>query len=179
MTHRERFPREHILGVLDVVVGAIGPLIERHAFVGSFRRRMETCGDADLLVIPSDDGLGTVLRSLGGRSFVGGSDFIYILIGDTPVNVFVTAPVSWGSALQYTTGSREHNLAIRSYAKDHDLLANQFGVFRRAGPRTAGPKIAGSSETESGFYGALGLRWVRPENRCKSPRGNGVIPLTR
>ncbi len=177
MTHRGRFPRETIFDVLRHVVRVVEPHVDGYAFVGSFRRQLETCGDADLLVVPRSPAdvflLGAVLHRAGGKTFVGGSDFVYIQLDNTPVNVFVTTPECWGSALQYTTGSREHNIAVRSYAKMRGLTANQYGVFHGA----SSEKIPGSSETESGFYAALGLRWVRPENRRKSSAGNGIIPL--
>ena len=174
---RKRFPRITILKTYNAILEDIAPLIRRYAFVGSYRRGSPDCKDADLLVIPNgpfaSEVLGSLLLRMSDRkSYMGGDDFAYFRFDGVPVNVFVTTDECWGAALQYTTGSREHNIAVRAYAKRRGLMANQFGVFHR------GKKLPGSSETENGFYAALGLRWVRPPNRCRSEEGNGVIPLT-
>jgi len=64
---------------------------------------------------------------------------------------------SYGSALQYFTGSKEHNIATRRIAINKGLKLNEYGVFRKE------KMIAGSDEKE--VYGALGLAWIAPELR--------------
>ena len=74
---------------------------------------------------------------------------------------------SWGSALQYFTGSKEHSVELRKIAISKGLRLNEWGVFR--GER----KVAGTTEEE--VYQALGLQWIPPEMRENS----GEIELAR
>lgn len=170
-----RFPRTRVLLTLKRVTADIFPAhVRSFAWVGSFRRGKARCGDADLLVAPRSGALLDVLRDLGD-GFYGAVDFMFFTLGGVPVNVFVCEPEYWGSALQYTTGSMEHNLAVRAYAKRRGLLVNQFGVFTDRGK---GPRLPGSSETETGFYAALDLRWPRPAMRERRNGGStGIFPM--
>ncbi len=75
------------------------------------------------------------------------------------VDVRVIPPESFGAALQYFTGSREHNVALRQRALRMGLTLNEYGLFTVEGER----RVAG--ETEEGVYEALGLAWIPPELR--------------
>jgi len=183
MTHDERFPRHVVHDVLWSMTLAIAPRLLRFAFVGSYRRGSEDCGDADLLVLPlpgHQPDVRSAILGLASEVVFDGTSMLYVVIPSdgmsVPAQVFFAEQDAWGSALQYTTGSREHNLAVRKWAKDRGLMANQYGVFRRGMGR--GSKLPGSSETESGFYRSLGLRWVRPEMRIRRTAGStGIFPL--
>ncbi len=75
---------------------------------------------------------------------------------------------SFGAALQYFTGSKEHNVILRGLAKDRGLKINEYGVFRVTGDEdqtgpNAGVYIAG--RTEADVYGALDLPLFPPELR--------------
>lgn len=183
MSPREtRFARAQIAPILRKITEAVRPHVERVAWVGSWRRGMADLGDADLLLLPME-GQGEwatipirAALSVFDRTVYRGRSFLYGYVGKIGVNVFITTPDRWGAALQYTTGSREHNIALRAYAKARGLMANQEGVFNR---RTH-VKLPDSSETESGFYRSLGLRWVRPERRQRGngqERNPGLFPL--
>jgi DNA polymerase (family 10) len=81
----------------------------------------------------------------------------------------VVVPEEFGSALQYFTGSKEHNIRLRNYAIERDFKVNEYGVFDisevedpDAGQRV-GDRVAG--ETEEGMYEALGLPSIEPEMR--------------
>lgn len=184
MTHDVRFPRPVVEDILGRMTETVRPHVSRTAWAGSYRRGSDDCGDADLLVLPKPGhhrDLRDAVLGLASDVVFDGSSMLYIVIPadgmSVPAQVFIAEPDSWGSSLQYTTGSREHNLAIRKWAKDRGMTANQYGVFRRGMGR--GSKFAGSSETESGFYAALGLRWVRPEMRIRRVGGStGIFPLT-
>jgi DNA polymerase (family 10) len=85
------------------------------------------------------------------------------------VDLRVTEPREWGAALQYFTGSKEHNIRLRNRAIARDLKVNEYGVFDVSGvdeaddePR-AGERVAG--ETEEEVYAALDLEWMPPEIR--------------
>ncbi len=68
---------------------------------------------------------------------------------------------SFGAALQYFTGSKDHNIVLRGLAKDRGLKINEYGVFRIQGKRET--MIAGRTEEE--VYACLDLPWIQPELR--------------
>src|SRR5439155_2416724 len=75
------------------------------------------------------------------------------------VDVRALAPDTFGAAMQYFTGSKDHNVAIRTRAVRMGLKLSEYGLFRIEDD----VKIAG--ETEAGVYEALGLPWIPPELR--------------
>ena len=128
---------------------------------GSVRRMKETIGDVDFLVISKNPqivmdffvslpgvikiwGKGTTKASVRMRE---GFD----------MDIRVVPARSYGSALQYFTGSKEHNIATRKIAMDKDLKLSEYGLFR-------GPKLI-AGVTEEGVYKALGMDWIPPEMR--------------
>ena len=146
--------------------------VERCALGGSLRRWRPTIGDVDVLV-GSHEG-GAVVDAFTDWEEVEG----VIEAGETKasvrasglrVDLRVVVPEEFGAALQYFTGSKDHNVAVRNRAIERDLKVNEYGVFdvsdivdgedhQRAGERVAG-------ETEEGVYEALGMDWVPPELR--------------
>ena len=75
------------------------------------------------------------------------------------VDVRALPPESFGAAMQYFTGSKDHNVAIRTRAVKMGLKLSEYGLFRVEDDA----KVAG--ETEAGVYEALGLPWIPPELR--------------
>lgn len=136
-------------GVKDVVVA------------GSFRRRAETVGDLDILVTAQRGS--PVMRHLVGHHEVGQvlasgpTRATVILKSGLQVDVRVVPQVSFGAALHYFTGSRAHNIAVRTLATRRGLKINEYGVFRD------GQRIAGRTEEE--VFAAVGLPWIPPERR--------------
>ena len=138
--------------------------IERMEFAGSYRRGKETVGDLDILVISSDptsvmDRLAIFpgLVSITGR----GDTKMSIRVDDQfQVDLRVVPANSFGAALQYFTGSKEHNVAVRSLARKQGLTLNEYGVARLESPEDT---YAGATEEE--VYRALGLAWIAPELR--------------
>jgi DNA polymerase (family 10) len=135
---------------------------------GSLRRGRETIGDLDLLV-ESDEPAAVMERLVAWPETTE-----VILRGDTKtsirgprdvqVDLRVVPAESYGAALQYFTGSKEHNVRLRGRARDRGLSLNEYGVFRLAADGAAkGPAIAGRTEEE--VYAALGLPWIPPELR--------------
>ncbi len=108
--------------------------IERMEFAGSYRRGKETIGDLDILVISDDpssvmDRFATVggLVSITAR----GDTKMSIRVDDQfQVDLRVVPRGSFGAALQYFTGSKEHNVAVRSLARKQGLTLNEYGVAR-------------------------------------------------
>jgi len=139
---------------------------------GSIRRWQETVGDVDVLV-GSDDPEAVVDAfadlDLADDVIEAGTSKASIRIERVRVDLRVVDPAEFGAALQYFTGSKQHNVAVRNRALDRDLKVNEYGVFDisdvedpDAGQRV-GEQIAG--ETEEGMYEALEMAWVPPELR--------------
>ena len=128
---------------------------------GSFRRRKETVGDLDILVTGDRDapvmprfvqydGIAEVLSQGGTRSTAR-------LRSGVQVDVRVVPRESYGAALYYLTGSKEHNIAVRRLAVARKLKINEYGVYR--GQR----RIAGRSEEE--VFRSVGLPYIPAELR--------------
>lgn len=122
---------------------------------GSLRRRRETVGDIDI-VVASDDPAAVME---GARALP--SAVRVVATGDTKtsiettaglqVDVRVVAPDEYGAALQYFTGSKEHNVHLRELAKRAGLKVNEYGVFRLSDDERV------ASATEAEVYAALGM----------------------
>jgi DNA polymerase (family 10) len=137
--------------------------VERLEIAGSIRRMCETVKDVDILVTSSDPArvigtlcaLPSVLEVLGRgdtRASVRHQDGVQ-------VDLRVVAPEAFGAALQYFTGSKDHNVRVREIASRRGLRVSEYGVFDE---RTGG-RIAGA--TEEDVYAAVGLAWIPPELR--------------
>jgi DNA polymerase (family 10) len=131
------------------------------AIAGSLRRRKETIGDMDFLVVASRGDavmerftMMPEVTEVHGRGSTKGS--VRLAIG-IDADLRVVPAESFGAALQYFTGSKDHGVACRRIALDKGLKLNEYGVFR--GDRA----IAG--QTEEGVYEAIGLPWIAPELR--------------
>ncbi|QSG09310.1 DNA polymerase/3'-5' exonuclease PolX [Halapricum desulfuricans] len=154
------------------------PSVEAVEIAGSLRRWKPTIGDVDVLV-GSDDGERVVeaFTDWGEAETVleAGETKASLRVGSVRVDLRVVAPEEFGSALQYFTGSRDHNVALRNRAIERELKMNEYGVFDvsavadpDAGQRV-GERVAG--ETEQSMYAALDLPLVPPELR----EGRGEI----
>ncbi len=128
---------------------------------GSYRRKKETVGDLDILVTAREPAqiiehfvtfpdVKTVISKGQTRSTV-------ILSSDIQVDLRAVEEESYGSALHYFTGSKAHNIAIRSIALKAGLKINEYGVFKGE------KRIAGRSEDE--IFSAVGLPFIEPELR--------------
>ena len=140
--------------------------IERISVAGSLRRYRETIGDIDLLIAsaaaaPAMDALvraPSVERVLAH----GETKTSVIVTRGLQIDLRVVPPESWGAALLYFTGSKEHNVRLRGHALKKKLLLNEYGLYR-AGAEARGQEIA--SRTEEEIYAALGMDWISPELR--------------
>ncbi len=159
--------RRHKLADVEDVAGAYVRYLQavegvkRVTVAGSFRRRKETIGDLDILVTCTRsspvmrrfveyDEVDTVVSRGTTRSTV-------VLRSGLQVDLRVVAQVSYGAALYYFTGSKAHNIAVRTIAVKKKLKINEYGVFK--GRR----RIAGKTEKE--VFAAVGLRYIEPELR--------------
>jgi DNA polymerase (family 10) len=150
--------------------------VSRCALAGSLRRYRPTIGDVDVLVGSTDpDAVVDAFTDLPDTDTVieAGTSKASIRSEGVRVDLRVVDPAEFGAALQYFTGSKDHNVALRNRAIDRDLKMNEYGVFdisdlddEAADDQRAGERVAG--EHEEGMYEALDLAWIPPalrENR--------------
>jgi DNA polymerase (family 10) len=138
--------------------------IEQIAAAGSLRRGKDTIGDLDLLVTgPGAAGaLERFVQHPKAHTVLGkGPNKASIQYGLDGLQVDLRAlpHESYGAAMQYFTGSKEHNILIRSRALKLGLTLNEYGLFRLEDESRVG------GETEEEIYAALGLAWIPPELR--------------
>jgi DNA polymerase (family 10) len=130
--------------------------------VGSLRRGVDTTGDIDILAAGGDnDVMNTLARHpLVERTLAQGATKTSVLLkGGMQADLRLVPRDSLGAALQYFTGSKAHNIALRDRAIGRALKLNEYGLFRM----TDNVNIA--SRTEHEIYEALGLSFVPPELR--------------
>jgi DNA polymerase (family 10) len=136
--------------------------------VGSLRRGTETCGDVDILAVGGGAALMDAFTLYPPVERVlshGDAKSSVLLQGGYQVDLRLVPPESRGAAMQYFTGSKAHNIALRDRAIQRGLLLNEYGLFRRDDQT----RIAG--DTETSIYEALGLPYIEPELR----EGSGEI----
>lgn len=128
---------------------------------GSYRRRMETIGDIDILVT-CDNNLGIMDKFVNYDNVdeilsKGETRSSVILKSGIQVDIRVVPKKSYGAALLYFTGSKSHNIHIRKIAKQNGWKVNEYGIFE------GDNFIAGVNEEE--IYEKLGLSYIVPELR--------------
>ena len=136
-------------------------LIERAEVAGSLRRRRETIGDVDVLVISKDNPralqqavkLPLVKQILG----IGDTKATVIVEGGIQVDIRAVARESYGAALQYFTGSKQHNIHLLTLARERGLKFNEYGVFRGK------KRVGGKDEAE--VYALIHMPLMPPEIR--------------
>ena len=156
----------------DEVVGSIlawmrrCPAVERVEGAGSWRRGRDTVGDIDLVALAVDGG--AVMEHFRRWEHVSGE----IAAGSTKasirgprgmqIDLRVVPAASFGAAWLYFTGSKEHNIQVRSRAREMGWSLNEYG-FQPIAATTAVPTPSVATEDE--VYRSLGLSWIPPELR--------------
>ena len=193
-----RYSGRFLISQVDELIGPLlahmqkAPGVERIEVAGSHRRRKETIGDVDLLVqaeLPAPavmehfTAFGSVERVVSAGDTRGS----VVLRSGLEVDLRVIPDRSFGAALHYFTGSKEHNVAVRQIAQRQGLRVNEWGVFRM--PEGVDPEEVGKEEgervaggTEESVFDVLGLSWVPPvlrENRgeVEAARENSLPDL--
>jgi DNA polymerase (family 10) len=158
------------------LLGAVIPIVDDMLFwmrdssavvkaevAGSYRRRKETIGDLDLLVAsnaPDEASLRFVEMPPVERIVSHGSTKSTVFLkGHLQVDCRVIPPENYGAALQYFTGSKEHNVKLRIIGVKSGYKLNEYGLYRRENNSLV------ASETEEEIYKTLGMSWVSPELR--------------
>ncbi|MEW4451860.1 DNA polymerase/3'-5' exonuclease PolX [Bremerella sp. JC817] len=140
--------------------------VEQLSFAGSYRRGKETVGDIDILTVADSptaamDRLGE-FPDLDEVIARGETKMSIRLVNNMQVDLRVVPAKSYGAALQYFTGSKEHNVKVRGIAKQLGMKINEYGVFKI---EEDGSETYLAGETEKDVYAALDLPWFPPELR--------------
>lgn len=136
-------------------------LIERAEVAGSLRRRRESIGDIDILILSNDSAqalqqvvkLPLVKQVIG----VGDTKASIIIEGGIQVDIRAVEKECYGAALQYFTGSKQHNIHLRTLAQKRGLKFNEYGVFRGE------KRVGGKDEAE--VYAVMNMPVMPPELR--------------
>jgi DNA polymerase (family X) len=135
--------------------------VEKVSLAGSLRRRKETIGDLDILISGKNPKkiMEQILSFSGKVKIINQGETKLSLKTEDNLNIDfrVVMPESYGSALQYFTGSKEHNIQLRKRAIKKGFKVNEYGIFRNK------KKVGGREEKE--IYSVLGLPWIPPEIR--------------
>ena len=150
---------ESLLAAMRAVPGVL-----RAELAGRLRRRRETIGDIDVLVSAPPASAAEIMERFAtlpevGKVLVRGETKTSVVLREgLQADLRVIAPESWGAALQYFTGSKEHNVAMRTIAVRKKLKVSEYGVFDEAGANVCGAE-------ERDVYACIGLAWMPPELR--------------
>ncbi len=131
--------------------------------VGSFRRQRPTVGDLDILATSRNPG--KAMRDFCDMEDVkevlseGETKSSIIVSGDLRMDLRIIDKKSWGAALVYFTGSKDHNITLRNLAIEKDLKLNEYGIFKQNEQKMI------SGETEKDIYKTLDLDFIPPEMR--------------
>jgi DNA polymerase (family 10) len=170
---RGRVPIGMVLELARTIEARLAAIrgVRQAAVAGSIRRRKETVGDLDFLVVArAPEKVMDVFAAMPEVAHVygkGATKTMVRLRSGMDADLRVVPDASWGAALTYFTGSKDHNVALRRIAIAKGCKLNEYGVFK--GTRA----IAGRREED--VYEALGLAYVPPELRENS----GEIELAR
>ena len=168
LEERKRFAGRHLLSKACDASAALQEYLRERApeatidAVGSLRRGCETCGDLDLLATAAPASLmdAFIEYPLVERVLGHGETKSSVLIqGGFQADLRLVAADSRGAAMQYFTGSKAHNIALRDRAIGMGFKLNEYGLYRTSDEG----RVAG--EREEDIYAALGLDWVPPELR--------------
>lgn len=162
---KERLPIGKVLPHAQEILDTLKGLkeVKEISLAGSLRRMKETIGDIDVLVTSSTPArvmdVFTTMPRVKQVLAKGPTRSSVVLDTGTQADVRVVEPAAFGAALQYFTGSKDHNVKVREKAVRRGLKVNEYGVFRVKDDH----RIAGKTEAE--VYGAVGLPWIPPEIR--------------
>ncbi len=162
--HGNRKPRTEILPTANRMLQALQRLkeVDRVEIVGSLRRKEDTVGDIDLLAVTRNPGavMDAFLAQPSVRKVVlrGPKKSEVILENGLQTDFRVFKPGSFGAAMIYFTGNKQHNIELRKIAIRKGLKLNEYGLFDKAGRRLAG-------KTEEEVYRRLGFKLIPPEKR--------------
>ncbi len=140
--------------------------VQQAELAGSLRRKKETIGDIDILISCDEKSRKKIITKFVSLPLIKevlakGDTKASVIIKDfnKQVDVRIIKPEEWGSALLYLTGSKEHNVQLRTIARDKGYKISEYGLFDIKTDK----RIAGATEEE--IYKKLGFEWIPPEMR--------------
>ncbi|MFP3951404.1 MAG: DNA polymerase/3'-5' exonuclease PolX [Candidatus Bathyarchaeia archaeon] len=164
-SRKSRFLLGAVLPVIQDILAFMSehPSVMRVEVAGSARRRKETVGDLDVLVASNEPeevsnrfvGMPPVERVLQH----GATKSTVVLERQLQVDLRVIPPEVYGAALQYFTGSKEHNVKLRTISVQRGYKLSEYGLFKRESNKLV------AAETEEEIYRSLGMDWIPPELR--------------
>ena len=166
---QKRLPLKDAEQIGNAMLNAVKkiPCVHKAELAGSLRRKKETIGDIDIVVTADEKDWKKIIRkyiSLPNvvKVIVAGRTKASVVIKDnlTPiqVDIRIVHDTEYGAAMLYFTGSKEHNIKLRTIARERGYKINEYGIFNSNNKRMAG-------ETEEDMYRFLGLRYISPEQR--------------
>ena len=168
LEERQRVAGRRLLAEAHDAAASLVAALREHApeahiaTVGSLRRGCETCGDIDILAAGAPP---SIMEAFTGYKLVervlarGSTKSSVLVWGGFQTDLRVVARESLGAALQYFTGSKAHNIALRDRAIQRGMKLNEYGLYR------VDDESLVAGESEEAVYAALGLAWVPPELR--------------
>ena len=164
LLHQAQRLAEDLLAAVGAARG-----VRRAEAAGSLRRRRETIGDIDIVCQADAKHAQAAMDAFAAAPGVqktiarGETKCSVVLPGPFQADLRIVPEESYGAALAYFTGSKAHNVALRTLALKHKLHLNEYGLFVQAGGGKTGRRLAG--QDEEGIYKALKLAWIPPELR--------------
>ncbi|MBD3193829.1 MAG: DNA polymerase/3'-5' exonuclease PolX [Candidatus Lokiarchaeota archaeon] len=157
----DRFLLGYVLPEAKEIVEKLEKKVDKIELAGSLRRMKETIGDVDILVVTNKSSkimdYFTNMDRVEKVIAKGDTKSTIRLYGGIQVDLRIVKNESFGSALQYFTGSKDHNVKLRKIAQNNYFKLNEYGLFKKDA-RIAGKK-------EKSVYSKLGLDWIPPELR--------------
>lgn len=139
--------------------------VHKAELAGSLRRKKETIGDIDIVITADVKDRAKIIKkfiALPGieRVLAAGRTKASVLIRNkhVQVDIRIVHDHEYGAAMLYFTGSKEHNIKLRTIARERGYKINEYGIFDARDNRVAG-------DTEEEMYRFLGLRYIPPEER--------------
>ncbi len=151
-----------VIPVSEDIIEYLKPEATRIEKAGSLRRWKETIGDIDILAAGDPEKLMDAFSTYEEVEDVivkGETKTSVRLRGGVQADLRVVDDESFGAALQYFTGAKEHNVPLRQIAIDKGYKLNEYGLFKKSNDE----KIAGKTEEE--IYNTLDMDWIQPELR--------------
>lgn len=164
----KRIPIERAIEIGNNILSELSKLpgVKKTELAGSIRRKKETIGDIDIIILADKKDNKNIINSFlkfptikqmisaGNRKAS-----VFLKEEGIKADIQIVSEEEYGSSLLYFTGSKEHNIAIRSIAKRKGWKLNEYGLFEIK----TNKKLAGESEKQ--IYEMLGYRYIPPEKR--------------
>ncbi len=157
-------------GIFDALMA--DPAVEAGEIAGSIRRQRETIGDIDLVLSAAENDRPRLMEAFVGLPQIesviarGETKTSAMLKSGIQCDLRIVSPQEYTFALNYFTGSKEHNVELRSRARRRGLSLNEYGFSKLGAEETRGKaKRAVRCRDETDLYKALGLAYVPPELR--------------